>query len=194
MEEDLEDLEWRVWLSSKSLQILEARSISMANAARRDSSITFSLTPEEEENKNQSLIRLQRRSNAITQDFIEQKEEHRILVEHLKRIARKRTPEKQSGSSQYGGGTDTSVINAYIEFRHAFSRVQIAHVQAQNLINNQRRRDSGINEDMRASILESEREDIAAEIIEADAQLEIAEKNLNNIQNKHVTENFRMNS
>jgi hypothetical protein len=59
------------------------------------------------------------------------------------------------------------IIDAYTDFRKAFSRVQRAHINARNWI----RRDSGLSQDL----VDSERQDLADEIIEADAKLLIAE-------------------
>ena len=147
----------------------------MRKAARRDSSINLHerlLTQEEEQEHNRRLNRLQRIADSLEEQLIVEKEEHRGLVAQIKQAKRNL---RQSRPSQSGGaGRNPAFLEAYINFRKAFSRVQKAHIDGRNFI----RRDSAVSDDL----VESERIDLANEIIEADAQLEIAERNLNDLQ------------
>jgi signal recognition particle GTPase len=175
---ELDDLEFDERLSSNSLLILEARLIAMRKAGRRDSSINIHerlLTQQEEVDQNRRLNRLQRITDSLAQQLIVAKEEHRSLVAQIKQAKRNR--------GQSGGGIPNPLVEAYVEFRNAFARVQRSHIDADNFL----RRDSATDENL-------VRESLSDEIIEAEVQLEIAERNLNKLQNKRSTENFRMNS
>jgi signal recognition particle GTPase len=179
--EELDDLEFDERLLSYSIEILEARVVAMRRAARRDSSINIQerlLTQQEEDEQNRRLNRLERISDSLAQELVVARQEHRTLVSHIIQAKRNLNTGGQSG----GGIPNPDLVEAFMEFRRAFSRVQRAHIGAENFF----RRDSATDENL-------VRESLSDEIIEADAQLEIAERNLNKLQNKNITENYRMN-
>jgi hypothetical protein len=180
--EELDDLEFDERLLSHSISILEARSNAMRRAARRDSSVNIHerlLTQQEEDEQNRLLNNLQRISDSLAQQLVVARQERRTLVSQILQAKRNLNSRGQSG----GGKQNPALVDAYIEFRNAFTRVQQAHLHANMFF---RRRDSATDEDI-------VRETLSDEIIEADAQLEIAERNLNKLQDKNITENFRMN-
>jgi hypothetical protein len=188
--EELDDLQFEKRMSFHAIEILQPRSIAMRRAARRDSSININerlLTAEEEQQQNIRLDRLQRISNSLDQQLIVAKEEHRILVEQVKQaklyLKSKGISVKRSGHqgfrSQTGGAgmnrlriiTPTALVEAYTEFRKAYSRLQNAHMSARNAL---RRRDSAVDSDL----VESERLSLANEITQAGHQLEQTERHL----------------
>jgi hypothetical protein len=169
---ELSDLLFDAESASDTVSRLELRTRQMARAARKDSSVDIRsrpMSPEQQEIETMRLDRLQRISDSLAQQLIVAKQEERRLIQEVHQY---RSSHNLISRPQYGRGNQ-ELVNAYVNFRKAFARVQKAHMNGRNWI----RRDSGLSQD----IVESERQALASEIIEADAQLVTAERILSEL-------------